>query len=70
MVSENQSNASGDEYDNEAERILQSGMDPRPMIRGIESRERALMYHRAAHELDCGRSVKEAIAEKLRELDD
>jgi len=69
MPSENQHNASDSEHANEAHRILKSGMNPRPMIRGIEDYDRALMYHRAAHSSDCNRHIKELIAEKLRELE-
>jgi len=69
MPSENQHNPNENEYANEAERILKSGMNPTPMIRGIDDRERALMYHRAAHKLDCSKRTKEAIVEKLRALD-
>jgi len=68
MPSENQRGSESD-YANEAERILKSGMNPRPMIRGIDDYERALQYHQAAHSLDCSKAVKEAIVEKLRALD-
>jgi len=68
MPSENQRGSESD-YANEAERILKSGMNPTPMIRGIQDYDRALQYHRKAHELDCRKDVKERIVEKLRALD-
>jgi len=70
MPSENQHNSSDASHENEAYRILKSGMNPRPMIRGIEDYDRALQYHRAAHDLDCNRAIKEVIAEKLRALEE
>jgi len=69
MPSTNQNNSANGSHENEAYRILKSGMNPRPMIRGIEDYERALQYHRAAHELDCNKAIKEVIAEKLRTLE-
>jgi len=69
VPSTNQNNSASNSHENEAYRILKSGMNPRPMIRGIEDYERALQYHRAAHELDCSRAIKVVIAEKLRSLE-
>jgi hypothetical protein len=49
-------------------RLFESDVTAVPTVMGIQSRERALLFHREAHKHGVGRDVKEAIAERLREL--
>ena len=70
MPSENQNNSDGNDYRNEAHRILSSGMNPRPMIRGIDDKDRAIMYWNEANRLDCGQHIKKVVKEQLQQFKD
>ena len=50
-------------------RFFESDVNPIPIIRGLQDYDEALLWHRESVKHDPDTEVKEAIAEKLRELD-
>ncbi|AGC34592.1 hypothetical protein HSTV1_47 [Haloarcula sinaiiensis tailed virus 1] len=49
-------------------RLFDADVSAVPAIRRITTRERALLFHREAHKHGVSADVKEAIAERLRTL--
>jgi len=50
-------------------RLFEADVIAVPPVLGIQSRERALLFHREAHKHGVDSDVKEAIAERLRSLE-
>lgn len=67
MPSEHQ-NANETDYRNEADRVFKCDLNPVPMIRGVESKERIKMYWNEAHRNDASERVKELIKIRMRVL--
>lgn len=68
MPSEYQSG--NDEYDNEAERFLSTDMELAPLIRGIESQERILMWWNTANKMGIEGERREQIKARMEHLND
>lgn len=67
MPSRNQS-GSGRTYRNEAHRIFALGMDPLPMVRGIDNADRAKLWWNEANRCDASERVKERLHERMQSL--
>ena len=50
-------------------RFFDADVNPIPIIRGLQDYDRALLWHQEAHKHDVDSDVKEAIARKLKQLD-
>jgi len=57
-------------YQNPYERAFDGRMNPDPLLKGINSKQTALMAHRAAHKYNSTTEEKERIAEMLRRFSD
>lgn len=63
-------NQSGEDtnYRNEADRVFKTDLNPVPMIRGIEDKERAKLYWNESWRNDASDRVKELIEIRMKAL--